>query len=130
MIQNLDSIYIQWHTDLNGQKYSIKRLGEAYTVAGNKIILNEIPDIQSGITIAGMEESERIAKQNDFKVDYTSGVINFDKSKEGKIIIIDSYYARGVVMYPASRIYYILDGVLTTVEEQMKAMQIQLNNLL
>lgn len=124
MIQNLDNIYIQWHTDLNGQKYSIKRLGEAYTVAGNKIVLNEIPDIQSGITILGMEESQQITKQNDFKVDYKNGVINFDKSKEGEIITIDSYYARGIVMYPASRICYILDGVLTTVEEQMKAMQI------
>ena len=131
MNQYPNDIFIQWHTDSYGTKYSIRYDNEPYIVVGNKIALNEIPDRQSRVKITGMEEVDKIEDINDYKVDYNNGFVYFDSSLDGSTITISTYYGRGLIMYPASRIYMLDSNNNTiTLEEKILAIEQKLTTLL
>lgn len=133
MNQYPNDIFIQWHTDSYGSKYSIRRVNESYIVVGNKIALNEIPDRQFRVKITGMEEVDKIEDNNDYKVDYDNGFIYFHSSLDGSTITIATYYGRGLIMYPSSRIWTklsvdgqvieTLDGAFPILDGQSTAIQ-------
>lgn len=131
MNQYPNDIFINWHVDSYGEKYSIKREEEPYLVERGKIVLNEIPDKHFGILLEGFQEVDTIKQENDFAVDYTQGFIWFHSSKEGETIIINKYYGRGLAMYPASRIYGVdSENKMYTLEEKILSMEQRLATLL
>jgi hypothetical protein len=104
----LDPIFIQWNTDNANQKISIKIENEQHKIVNAKITLNQIPDVYYKVQIQDMFEiknNQPITSVNQFKVDYTTGQIVFHSDKEAELITINQYYGRGIIMYPASRIY-------------------------
>ena len=118
-----DPIIYNWHyNEQTGEKYSVKLNNEQHVITGGKIFLNQIPDKFHGVKINGLVERDLIQTAEHFKVDYTNGMITFQKAKEGQTVTISEYYGRGVISYPASRIWTkqgnmgeiieTLDGVL------------------
>lgn len=104
----VDSLIITWHTDSEGKKVSVLRENEQQKIVNGKITLSEIPDEFYGVTISGYNEVKygKIINETDFKVNYALGEVAFHPSQEGKTITINSYYGRGCIYYPSSRIYY------------------------
>lgn len=131
MNQYPNDIFIQWHIDSYGAKYSIRKDNEPYIVVGNKIALNEIPDRQFRVKITSMEETDKIEDINDYKVDYDNGFVYFDSSLDGSTITIATYYGRGLIMYPASRIYMLdTNNNIITLAEKILYIEQQLTTLL
>lgn len=106
MDQYRDPVIIEWHRDEEGNKISIAQPPEEYLVVNHKILLNQIPDELIGVSIEGMYEisDNSPIEENSFKVDYTQGLIKLHPSQEANTLIV-SYSARGIIYYPASRIY-------------------------
>lgn len=104
--QYRDPLVIKWYTDELDRKISVERLNEEYTIVNGQILLTEIPDEKYGVTINGMKEirNNKILEENEYKVNYTQGVIRFNESQEAKTKAI-TFYSRGIIYYPASRIY-------------------------
>lgn len=123
-----DPIIFNWHIDpQSGEKYSVQITDESQTVIKNRIFLNQIPDKLRGVKINGLTEKTNIATANDFTVDYTNGSITFHPSKDNTQFSI-SYYGRGVVMYPATRIWTEL-GNMGQVRETLKDVLSQINTI-
>jgi hypothetical protein len=102
----LDAIKIQWYTDSMGQKQSIQIDNEVGQIINGKLTLSHIPDYFYKVEIAGLSETtEGNLTSNQFRVNYHNGDVIFHPSREGQNINITRYFARGVVLYPASRIY-------------------------
>lgn len=102
-----DPIVSQWHMS-GDTKYSKLIHNEPHTVTGNMFALVGLPDVQERVTIDGMVEinfRDKIAKENQFKVDYTNGHVFVHKNKEGQSINVVKYASRGVSLYPASRVW-------------------------
>lgn len=80
-------------------------------VINGKTILDEIPDAMYKVRVTGYIEitKEEYYKtknipSNKFYVEYDNGVIYFNPSENGKILDIE-YKGRGVLQFPAERIY-------------------------
>jgi parallel beta-helix repeat protein len=89
---------VTWYTDAQGRKISVQRENEQYQIIGGKIILNDLPDSYYKLQITGMSEinlNSQISSASQFKVNYDTGEVFFDSSKEGSIITIASYYGKG-----------------------------------
>lgn len=101
-----DPLYIDWHRNAQGQEYSVKITNETKKITNNIVFLTQIPDIQYRVQIEGMFETEgEITDTTLFKVNYENGMITFHESLNEATKVIKEYYGRGVIMYPASRIY-------------------------
>ena len=102
-----DPIFIEWYTD-NGQKISVQRTNIQIKVVNNQAVLPEIPDETYGIDITDMiqvPQGEVLSSQSYFSVNWSTGHITFHSNQEGNTILINEYWARGCIYYPASRIY-------------------------
>jgi hypothetical protein len=102
-----DPLFIKWYTQ-DDQKVSVLRTNEQYKVVNGKATLTEIPDEFYGVEIDGMiriKSNQIPSTPNEFSVNFTLGEITLHTSLEGQFITVASYYARGVIYYPASRIY-------------------------
>jgi parallel beta-helix repeat protein len=115
---NTSPLYnITWYTDAQGRKISIQRQNEIYKVVNNKITLSDLPDSYYKLQITGMTEvslSSQISSASQFKVNYDTGEVFFDPSKEGSTIIIASYYGRGRVNLYAQNISLLNKNSLYT----------------
>lgn len=103
-----DPFIVNLHKDINtGKPITIEIINELQKVIDGKITLNEIPDEFRKVAIKDMEEVERvILHKNQYKVDYTYGLVQFHPDVEdGTTITILKYYGRGVALIPDSRIY-------------------------
>lgn len=103
-----DPVDITWNTDTNGNKVSVLRPQETHKIVNYKITLGQIPDSLKLILITGYTEVKdpRISlSATNFRVDYSNGDVFFHTSKEGQSVIVTSYYGRGILKYPAGRIY-------------------------
>ena len=103
-----DPIFIQWYTDGYGNKVSVERTNIQIKVVNNQAVLPEIPDEIYGVDITNMIQvpmDRGIQAQSEFYVNWATGHIVFHSSKEGNTITINSYWARGCIFYPASRVY-------------------------
>lgn len=102
----LDAVKIQWYTDSLGQKQSVQIDNEIGQVINGKLTLSHIPDYFYKVQITGYNETtEGSLSVTDFRVNYMNGDVIFHPSVEGQNITVNRYFARGVVLYPASRIY-------------------------
>ena len=102
-------MYIEKRTE------SVRIESESLVVAEGKSFLTEVPDEFYRVNINGYVEiriNQAIKNTNEFKVKYETGEIFFHSSKEAESIIVDNYYGKGVIMYPASRIYTDISGGL------------------
>jgi len=80
-------------------------------VINNLITLLEVPSEAHGVQIAGFTEITRdkydrtlFIGENEFLVNYSIGNIQFNPIHDGKTFTC-SFMSRGLIMYPASRIY-------------------------
>lgn len=113
MINYNDPLFIQWNTDEAGNKISVEILNEEHKIVDNKVTLTQIPDNFYRVQINGFTEiniKEEIDSATKFKVNYLNGIITFDSSLDGQTITITKYYGRGIIYYPASRIYSETNG--------------------
>lgn len=105
----LDPIHIIWRDGTAEDPYVDR--AEYLKVVNGKVVLSEIPDKFTRVKIAGLMEinyegvPKKTILENQFSVNYSTGVIQFHKSQEAKYIN-SIYKGRGFVQYPSSRIYY------------------------
>lgn len=82
-----------------------------YTIINGRTGLDEVPDITYKVRIIGYVEVPRekydhieMLANNEYFVDYSNGEIFFNPNQNGKTVSI-KYKGRGVIQYPAERIY-------------------------
>lgn len=119
-----DCLVPLWYTD-GSQKISVVRNNEQHQIVLNKITLYEIPDEYQKINTITIDSTTlyevkygTIPNSNQFTVNYTIGEITFDSSRDGQTVTIPSYKSRGILYWPASRIYDQLDengNVISTI---------------
>lgn len=108
-----DPTIINWNLDNEGKPISLPVENEIKQILNKKIILEGIPDEQYRINIDNFVEiniRDKIENENEFKCDYTYGVLYFHNNQEGQEININKYYSRGQFYFPASRIYSSIDS--------------------
>lgn len=99
-----DPIRIVWRKGDSSEPYVDKV--ESQKVINNMVVLTEIPDEFTHVSISGYTEIyEGTPSTNQFIVNYENGIITFHASKEGTTITNMTYKGRGFILYPASRIY-------------------------
>ncbi|OPH47574.1 hypothetical protein BC351_10300 [Paenibacillus ferrarius] len=87
---------------------------DSLPVINNQITLLEIPSEFHKVKISGYTEInndifrvQNLINSNEFLVNYSNGNIQFNPSEEGKTLLCESK-GRGLILYPASRIYAIV----------------------
>lgn len=128
-----DPLFIDWYITSQGNKISIKRENEQYKVVNNHIVLAEIMDEYYGVNIEGMVQvkwGSKITNVNQFAPNFHLGIIKLHPDKEGSTITINSYYSRGLIMYPGSRIYIGVENNNITQTVSDFAKEITENNII
>jgi len=114
----LDPIHIEWRKGTPDDPYV--PVVEYLKVTNGRVILAEVPDKLHRVKIAGMKEinydgpPKKSIEPDEFFVNYSTGVIEFNSAKEGAHVNV-SYLGRGLIQYPSSRIYHY-DGKNNVVE--------------
>jgi chemotaxis protein histidine kinase CheA len=99
-----DPIRIVWRKGDSSEPYVDKV--ESQKVINNMVVLTEIPDEFTHVSISGYTEIyEGTPSTYQFIVNYENGIITFHASQEGLTISNMTYKGRGFILYPASRIY-------------------------
>ena len=110
-----DPIYPIWNTNDSGEYIeSIKINGEVLRIYGSRAFLIQLPDSEYGVRIVDTDGnplyevyvSDRTLAENEFRVDYLNGLVTFHPNMTGKIVTVETYYGRGFIMLPSSRVYY------------------------
>lgn len=117
-----DPVVIHWREGTEEDPYI--NITQKLKIANNTIVLSEIPDSFTHVIIEGFSEiyyeddKEVYPKGNEFIVNYSNGIVTFDDSHNGKLVIA-RYRGRGFVQYPAERIYAQNENtnVLTNLQE-------------
>ena len=115
----LDNVFIQWN-EVAGQKVVLGIDNEQQRIFNNIAVLNQIPDIATGVTISGLYEikdNSVITLTTQFKVNYANGFITFHPSLNNTTVTILHYAGRGIIYFSSSRIYTQLSIDGTTVEK-------------
>ncbi len=125
------------NTDGFGNPQLIQVTNEAHEIFKNKIVLDGIPDKFSRVIITDDDETIYVEKfdtdtliGNQFKVNYSDGVINFPVTLEGKSVLV-SYYSKGIELVSAERIYTKLGDngdVVETLDDKVAEMIIMKQN--
>ncbi|QWU14460.1 hypothetical protein SAMN04487895_101770 [Paenibacillus sophorae] len=112
-----------------------KERTDSLPIINGIITLWEIPSITERVTIAGMIEIDqeifeqrKVIAENEFLVHYSTGVVQFHSSLEGTTKLC-RYKGRGLIMYPASRIYAMISrnpDVVTTLQDYITEIEIKL----
>lgn len=107
----------------------------AHQVANGKVQLEEIPDkfnkvVVEGDSIQWSEVKELPLGVFQYLVDYTSGLVTFDSSHNGKTLTF-KFKGIGVVYFPASRVFVNdIDGnPIYNLKDNLNSMQSQVNTL-
>lgn len=127
-IDNVDkALLIDWYINEDGEKITQPITDESHVVINGKISLLEIPHEFDGVAVKDgstvlyeidHRDSETEITSDKFKVHYGLGMIFFHSSMEGKTLSV-SYSSRGMIMYPANRIYTDVnenDGSVTNLQ--------------
>ena len=94
---------------------------ELVTPVGGRAVIEEIPVKGFGVLINGyVEKSSNTPSGNEFYVDYSNGVIYFNKSVTNSVQV--RYRGRGVVKVPAERIFFGDSDTGKTLDITMKSM--------
>ncbi|MEQ7049499.1 hypothetical protein ABN764_02415 [Paenibacillaceae sp. P-4] len=104
-----DPLTIIWRTPPYADR------ADSLPIINGMITLLEIPSTQERVRIAGMIEvdAEDFAykpslEENEYLVNYAVGTIQFHPAHEGKTLLCQ-YKGKGMIMYPASRIYAMVE---------------------
>jgi hypothetical protein len=113
-----------------------KDRADSLPVINNMITLLEIPSKADRVTIAGMTEIDQEVFENrpsllptEFLVNYSIGTIQVHNSLEGTAQLC-RYKGKGLIMYPASRIYALTNrnpDVVVTLQDYIEEIQRKLN---
>jgi hypothetical protein len=110
-------VFMTYNTDVNGDRISEKIYNTPYTIYSNKIVLDQIPDNYDGVRISHnatqlteIKNKAKVLLSDEFRVDYSTGMVHFHASLEGATIDVDEYSGIGYVSYPIDRIYSKTDG--------------------
>lgn len=113
-LQYNDPLFIEFRRGTEDDPY-IDRT-DSLPVINNQITLLEIPSSHYKVRIAGLTEvSQEVFERkrellpHEFLVNYQVGNIQFHPSQEGKTFLCN-YKGRGLIMYPASRIYAMIQN--------------------
>ncbi|MCY9737453.1 hypothetical protein M5X17_27510 [Paenibacillus alvei] len=101
-----DPLKIIWRDGTPTNPYSNRN--ENHKIINNIVTVQEIPDEFNRVIVEGYvevydKEWDELLP-NEFVVNYSNGIITFHRSQEGKVINA-KYSGRGIILYPASRIY-------------------------
>lgn len=112
-----------------------KDRADSLPVINGIITLWEIPSMTERVTISGMSEIDqeifeqrKIIAENEFLVHYSTGVVQFHPSLEGTTQLC-RYKGRGLIMYPASRIYAMVSrhpDVVITLQDYITEVETKL----
>ena len=104
---NVDPIYLYKRKGSDEDPFLY--LEEERYVKNSSVILNEIPSYDDGVKVFKENGEEMIEVNhdsldiNEFRVDYTTGVVHFNNVMNGQKVII-KYYGTGYVDIPTTRI--------------------------
>jgi len=108
---------------------------DSLPVINNIITLLEIPSSTHKVLIDGFTEvsqekyrQKRHLEQNEILVNYANGSVQFHPSHEGKTFLC-KYKGKGLILYPASRIYAMVErhpDVVTTLQDLIDEMLLRL----
>ncbi|GCD11788.1 hypothetical protein [Clostridium tagluense] len=108
-LKYFDTIRMLLRSGKTGDEYIQKT--QPVKIVLSKCQLEEIPDLQYHVRIAGYTELNenayqrvKIINSNQFLVNYENGMVYFNSSEEGKTVTAE-YKGRGLIQYPAERIY-------------------------
>jgi hypothetical protein len=112
-----DPIVIDWIKDPNtGEKVSLPVTNEQQVVVENRLVLDYIPDFFYKVTFVGagsptteLNINQNITTTSQYKVDYNNGFVYVHPDRDAQTLTMN-YYKRGILYYPASRIYTAVDG--------------------
>ena len=104
-----DAIRFRLRKGTNDDPYILKT-GQ-YSIINGRTGLDEVPDITYKVRVLGYIEVPRekydytkMLLDNEYYVDYSNGEVIFNTSQNGKTVSIE-YKGRGIIQYPAERIY-------------------------
>lgn len=81
-------------------------INESLEVYNNRVVLTEIPDTYMKVYLTGFTEVEdTYPQQGEYVVDYKTGIVTFGGELVNNVIVQASYYGKGIIQYPAQRIY-------------------------
>ncbi|ASA22779.1 hypothetical protein [Paenibacillus donghaensis] len=113
-----------------------KDRADSLPVINNMITLLEIPSKADRVTIAGMTEIDQEVFENrphlsptEFLVNYSIGAVQVHSSLEGTAQLC-RFKGKGLIMYPASRIYALTNrnpDVVVTLQDYIEEIQVKLN---
>jgi hypothetical protein len=87
---------------------------ETLTVRDGRVILTEIPDAFTHVTVSGYTEIyKNIPTATQFYVDYNLGIVHFNSTKNNTSLSF-TYKGTGAVYFPADRIWTEVNGVNVT----------------
>ena len=102
-LQYNDPLHIIWRKGDDSDPYVDKI--DTFKIVNNTIVLSEIPSETYRVAIDGyVEVYNKKPLSNGFVVNYQNGIVTFNPSEEGKTITA-KYKGRGIILYPASRVY-------------------------
>ncbi len=129
-------LFIKWRSGLVDNPYI--DLTESRKIAKNTTVLHEVPDEEYRVRITGYTEKTmdqynktKTIGLSEFVVNYNVGFVLFNEAKNGVTLTI-TYKGRGVIMYPAERIYYDhpeMETVTKTLQDLSVLGEIALENV-
>lgn len=112
-----------------------KDRSDSLPVINGIITLLEIPSLRDRVEISGMieidqeiYENRKTLKPNEFLVHYSTGIILFHSSVDGRTFLC-RYKGRGLILYPASRIYAMVSrnpDVVITLQDYIEEIEIKI----
>lgn len=127
-----DPLTIMYRTGTPEDPY--KPRSDSLPVINNIVTLLEIPSDKQRVHIAGFTEISKdlykkktFLAENEFLVDYSNGVVQFHPIHEGRTLLC-SYYGRGLILYPASRIYALVSrspDIVVTLQDIINDIQLK-----
>lgn len=104
----VDKIYVYKRKGTQDDPYV--SISESLKVVNGRIILKEVPDLFTKVTVKDSngnflyETTNLTLNANEYRVDYSLGIVYFNSSNEGKEFTFD-YQGVGLIAFPASRIW-------------------------
>ena len=107
------------NTDKEGNTVAIKIYETRRITIDGLIALKQIPDELHRVNIDGYTEvyADNILEENEFRVDYSQGIVYFNSARLGEFVDIE-YYGMGYELIHVNRIFTDSEnGVVETLEE-------------
>lgn len=135
-LEHNDPNMIIWRKGTPEDPY--KPRSDSLPVINNQITLLEIPSYTDKVRIAGfVEVSQELFKkktyldEHEFLVNYANGNVQFHPSQEGRSLLC-TYKGKGLIMYPASRIYAMVSknpDIVVTLQDYVDGLKLYTENL-